>query len=440
MNHGGKSGRARESRTRRRCARAPTARSLVFGVLLLLGSPPAWTASQSPPSPDVANVIFIGANHNLTFLHPGFSPAHLRALLSKIAPAALCLEILPGREREGHIPTYPQEQYAALTWARREGVPVYGVDWTPPETRALPPVVRMDDEALMDRGDRFERFHASYAATVRWTADRAFAEVSDDLESWQHRHLATPEYAWPDEGSAALRDDRIAENIRAAVRRHPGRRIAVVFGTGHYLPLKRRLEADGGIGLLPALEFLPLEPDRIEAGWHPDDAVLLLGTNLDDWRSLAAPHSRNHQRTKDLLDRLRSERPGSVVTRYFEARWRMLFGDLEAGREALERIVDEGGATVRPYQVDARWSWPLLSAFEHKARFYVAIAHDLEGNHDAAARQYRALLDLPEDQLIARAFIRGRRLDLRPYLESLIREPYRGGLFEAYRAYLALGR
>ncbi|MGQ0702344.1 MAG: hypothetical protein ACT4PM_04335 [Gemmatimonadales bacterium] len=37
-------------------------------------------------------------------------------------------------------------------------------------------------------------------------------------------------------------------------------------------------------------------------------------------------------------------------------------------------------------------------------------------------------------------FIAARRMDLRPYLESLIRTPYRGGLFEAFRVSLALGR
>lgn len=55
-------------------------------------------------------------------------------------------------------------------------------------------------------------------------------------------------------------------------------------------------------------------------------------------------------------------------------------------------------------------------------------------------REGRALLSLPEDQLVVPALIGARRVDLRPYLESLIETPYRGGLYEAYRVSRALGR
>jgi len=398
------------------------------------------TAQQRRPVPP-SEVIFIGASHNFTFLHPAFSPAHLRALLSKIAPAALCLEVPPEWPRTHGVPTFPQEQYAAMTWAQREGIPVYGVDWETPEVQALPPVVRMDAIEPLDRGDRFERFREEYVGTVRWTAAQAFGEASNDIESFQRTQHPIVVDRWPEEESGArVREDRIAENIRAVLARHPGERIAVVFGTVHYLPLKRRLESTDAIRVLPPSRYFPLEPDRIEAGWHPDDAILLLGTNLDDWRSIGFPQSRNHQRTKELLDRLRRERLNSVVTRYYEARWLMLFGDLEESRPALQGIAGGGGASSLPYQADVRWSWPPLRTFEQKARFYLAVANDLAGDHDAAATEYRALLNLPEDQLVVPAIWPAVRVDLRPYFENLIRTPYRGGVFEAYRASLAMGR
>ncbi|MGQ0641876.1 MAG: hypothetical protein ACT4P6_14090 [Gemmatimonadaceae bacterium] len=90
-------------------------------------------------------------------------------------------------------------------------------------------------------------------------------------------------------------------------------RVAILSPTGWYLPLKRRLESTGELQLLPALAFLPLEEHRIAAEWYPDDAVLLLGTNLDDWRTIALPQSRNHQRTKELLDR--ALRPRAITMR-----------------------------------------------------------------------------------------------------------------------------
>lgn len=420
----------------------PILRFVLFAALPVFVSLTRAAVGQERRPPAISEVIFIGANHNLPFLHPGFSPAHIRALLSKIAPAALCLELKPDWPRNEGIPTFPQEKYAALTWAEQERIPVCAVNWETPEVRALPQVVRMNDPAaLLDSGKRFEQFRVNYHATVQWTAAQAFGETPEDIESFQRsRHPITVD-RWPQEESgAAVRDDRIAENIRAVMAKYPGQRIAVVFGSYHYLPLKRRLELTGDIRVLPPLRYFPLEPDRIRAGWQPDDAILLLGTNLDDWRSIAFPQSRNHQRTKELLDRLRRERPDSVITRYYEARWRMLFGDLDRSRPVLQKIAGERGATVLPYLADTRWSWPPLRTFEQKARFYLAVSNDLAGDHDAAAREYRVLLSLPEDQLVAPALIGARRVDLRPYIESLIRTPYRGGIFEAYRASLAMGR
>lgn len=423
-----------------RCGRTSVLRFVSCAALPIFALLARDAASQEPQPLARSEVVFIGANHNFTFLHPAFSPAHLRALLSRIAPAALCLEVPPEWPRTQLVPTFPQEQYAAMTWAQREGIPVYGVDWETREVQALPPVVRNDDIEPLDRGDRFERFRESYIGTVRWTAAQAFGEASNEIESFQRTQHPIVVDRWPAEESGLReREDRIAENIRAVMARHPGKRIAVVFGAVHYLPLKRRLESTDAIRVLPPSGYFPLEPDRIEAGWHPHDAILLLGTNLDDWRSIGFPQSRNHQRTKELLDRLRRERLDSVVTRYYETRWLMLFGDLEESRPALQGIAGGGGASSLPYLADVRWSWPPLRTFELKARFYLAVANDLAGDHDAATKEYRALLNLPEDQLVVPALWPARRLDLRPYFESLIKTPYRGGVFEAYRASLAIG-
>ncbi len=85
-------------------------------------------------------------------------------------------------------------------------------------------------------------------------------------------------------------------------------------------------------------------------------------------------------------------------------------------------------------------SWPPPRTFEQKARFYLAVGHDLAGDHEAAATEYRTLTAQSDDQLVVPSFMDARSLDLRPYLERLIHTPYRGGLFEAFRVSLALGR
>lgn len=405
-------------------------RGVILVVMALCAASPAL--GQQRRGAEAAEVVFIGANHNLTFLHPGFSPAHLRALLSAVGPAAICLEIPPDWSRAEGIPTYPQEQYAAMTWAERAGVPMYGVDWNSARTTA-PAVVRMSDSVpLAERGEHYDRFRSNHLATVQWTAARAFDEVAEDLEAVQ-QNMEADSTAW------AERDDSIAANIRAVAVRYAGRRIAVVYGRGHYGPIKRRLES-AGIQVMTSQGYFPLDEDRVRDDWSGDDLIVLLGTNLDDWRTIAYPQSRNHQRTKELLDRLRREQPASVPARYFEARWRMLLGDLDSSRIALSRIAEEPSRSGVRYQADPRWSWPPFRFFEQKARYYVAIAHDLAGDREAAVAEYRRLLNLTDDELVVPAFIGARKVDLRPFLESFLRLPYRGGLLEAYRASLALTR
>ena len=83
-----------------------------------------------------------------------------------------------------------------------------------------------------------------------------------------------------------------------------------------------------------------------------------------------------------------------------------------------------------------RWNWPPLRSCEAKARFNLGASYDLMGDREAATREYRRLLELPENQLVVPALPapRGSRsVDLRPYLQSLISIPYRGGAVEAFR-------
>lgn len=415
-----------------------------FTALIVFAFFAEVAAAQESRPVAQTEVVFIGFDHHASFLHPGFSPAHIRALLSKIGPVALCIEAEPSWARSAGIPTFPQEHYASITWAEREGIPVHACNWPPPFLLSLPPIQRMADTVTIQAlGSRFEEFRGWYGENVKNTATLAFAETAADIESWQrnHYHPLVVEQ-WPQEDSAdAVRDDRIAENIRGVLAKYPGKHVAVLFGSGHYLPLKRRLESRGDVRLIPPLLYFPLEAERARAGWHPDDAVVLLGANLDDFRSIAFPQNRNHQRTKELLDRLRRERPGSAISRYYEARWRMLFGDYVTAIPLLREVAEGRGATALPYLPDWRWSWPPLRTFEQRAQFFLAASYDLTGNRGAAEREYQALLNRAGDQLVVRwawPTLPVRHIDLRPYIASFLRTPYQGGILEAYRAALAM--
>lgn len=103
------------------------------------------------------------------------------------------------------------------------------------------------------------------------------------------------------DSAAKVRDDSIAANIRKLAQRYPGQRIAVLIGGAHLYPQRARLEQYQEVRWLPAHGFLPSD-DEVQRALTPADAKLLLGANLDSWVVPAMPQSRDHRRSKQLLD------------------------------------------------------------------------------------------------------------------------------------------
>lgn len=383
-------------------------------------------------------IVLIATHHSVIFLNPRYTPAHLRALLTKINPDAVCIEELKDTQENISrlpIPTWPQELYATLTWAKKKNVPVWHVDWedkgqinqTQSSQKQLP------NENTIER--RFKEFKASYRNHIIWEAKEVAGESNNDIESWHNiKRLKEIELNTSD----AIRDDHITDNILNVASKYRGKKVAVVYGGYNYLPLTRRLEKHKHIKLTPASKYLPLSKQEVEAGWHDDDAFILLGANLDSWLRLGAPQSGNHQRSKYLLNKLSLKDPHSNITRYYKAKWRLNSGDFSKAKEMLEEILEDGTKTSLPYQPNRRWSWPPFSTIEHKARFYIAAIYDLENRHEKAVMHYKQLLGLKPEGLLLAKHWRSAYYDLRWYLESLITDPYRGGIWEAFRVVEAL--
>jgi hypothetical protein len=394
---------------------------------------------QAPPGNEV---VFIGAHHALSFLHPGFSPAHLRALLSKIDPVAVLVEQPPDFRSQRGIPTFPQESYAAVTWAETRGKAVYGVNWQSAEfinSAPRAPAVLTDTDQLTRLYDEAQRQLVAKPpfSVYGWQARQAYGDPSNTLENLQ-RQLDVPE----ESTLTPEREDRISSHIRSVLANHPGERVALVFGSAHYATLKVRVERTKDVRVVTAERYLPIEQERVVAGWLPDDALMSVGTDLDSYFALAAPQTRNAQRTREALDRLTRDQPASVITRYLQARWRMFVFDFDGANALLQEIAQSKGRTEKRYQPDPRWNWPPFRTMEAKARFYLAATHDLSGRREAALREYRALLELADDELIVPGLpapYGSRRVDLRPYLRSFLAIPYRGGSFEAFRMGKAVG-
>lgn len=86
------------------------------------------------------------------------------------------------------------------------------------------------------------------------------------------------------------------------------------------------------------------------------------------------------------------------------------------------------------FRVTADWSWPPWSRLQDKVIFTRATLFDLQGQHEKALMLYRKLLsELAKEQLTPEERSSHSYFNLASYLESLIREPYRGGPWEAFR-------
>ena len=102
---------------------------LICAVIISI-APIACQVSTQLPREQKTEIVFVATHHATLLLNPDFSPAHLRALLSKIDPAAISVEKLPDWRDRGYSHTFPQEWYATYTWAEEKGIPIYGVDWS----------------------------------------------------------------------------------------------------------------------------------------------------------------------------------------------------------------------------------------------------------------------------------------------------------------------
>jgi len=404
--------------------------------------------TQRTKKENITEIVLIATNHVLMFLHPGYTPAHLRALLTKIEPNAIGIEKLPEwRLNKDAIETFPQELYAVITWAHRRGTAVYGVDCAPKVDPGLDngaTAEQSDDASTVEK--RWEDFRQTYRSTVTWEAKQAFGDTANDIVSFhQMENLRQAEsimqggFSPEEQAYFAARESGIVQNIISVASKYPGGRIAIVFGAAHTLSLARRLQGQANVCVTSVSDFLPLIPQEVERGWNQDDAILLLGESLDSWLIPASPQSRDHGRTKELLDRLSAVYPApSTISSYYQAKWRLLLEDFRGAIKIL-RGVEEGGLSyVLPYVPDRRWCWPPLGSFKDKVKFTLATIYDMQDQHGAASALYQSMLE-PQSGIdlepIAYQWISSEwHYDLRAYFESLIKEPYGAGPREAFRA------
>lgn len=386
-------------------------------------------------------VVIIGTKHWDHLKDPHYSLTHLRALLSKIHPKAVCIESLSNWK--GLLLVLPQlpEVLMAISWARDAEVAIYGVaprynNWT-----------RGDNTVVAFRNFRESKTAAERQSQILLMAPRRLSrearvvfERTESIE-WIHskESIETNQrdrHNYPEEIRKQMEEyeDDLAEEIVRIALHHPGDRITVVQGWAHYGPLIDRLNGRPEVTLLSTDKFLPITPEELGQAWHRDDAIMVLGTNLDDLAARVWPQCRDHRRTKTELDHLAKVDPNEAATLYYRARWDMLFNEWDKAEKLLRRVRDgASGALDRlPFVEIARW--PPLPTIHAMATFALGNLYDLKGKHGEAVDYYKELLEIEPQGLLKPI---GRPLflvDLKSYLQNLITDPYSRSPEEIVRA------
>jgi len=350
---------------------------LAWASALALGLAAAGRGAPAP-SATPTEVVVIGTSHFIPLLHhEGYTPAHLRALLEKAAPDVLAVEA-PANVPFRWDGTPLDLQLVAKPWADERGVAVQPAAWQETDYQARWAAMH---QALQAKGRwaQYQKVEQQFAADSAACPATCEGMNSDALlAAWRRygqdlRRLHEADTPW-DEWNG-----RILAAVLDVCRRHPGRRVAVVFGAAHAVFLLDGLATAGGVKVVPARTLLPLDPKAVEANARPTDYLKAL-LPLNFWTVSPA----DLERVRPWLAKVKAVPALHPDYDLFFGKYLLHQGRLE---EALAQFRKVGG-----------WDGGAIMAFDGKTPLregglmWTAIALMKMGRPDEARRTLEALL------------------------------------------------
>ena len=316
-------------------------------------------ARADEPGTPRFEVVVLGTYHAPgMFLNPDYTPAHIRATLEVVKPDVVAVESHPDWFAKGryHVVTYEAEG-VAVPWARDNGLPVTGVDWKDIEAwdRDMERRTLLEAKPLQKALARSKPLPGHLFG---WTRKKPSAKASKSRRPgkicWQHINseaYGRSRYRGKspdDEDFAQERDRGIVANIVEVMRKHPGKRLAVVIGAHHKPYLEILLRKRGGVKVLFLGKDIPF-PDagQVRRAWTTRDLVVTLGHLLDAGSVYFNADRIDLPRARRILAMLES-RSGSPegeqadAVRYFRARILAHEGKPEAAARDLDALLEKG--------------------------------------------------------------------------------------------------
>jgi hypothetical protein len=242
-----------------------SAASLLVALLL-------FTSAFSQETP--TEVVIVGTHHFISDMPEGYTPAHLRALLKKIAPTVLAVEADTNAPDPWSTETY---ELASVTkpWAAANGILLAPCGWGNPGYQAQIGAM-IQDFSKNGKGWAYQKTETEFqmeSSRFPLTCERMNSDANLDLWRRYHSELhrlhgqATPWETW---------NDKIAKNVVDLCAKHRGKRVAVVFGSAHAYYLTDALAKKPGIAVIPAARFFPLTEAECREQLQPQDHVKAL--------------------------------------------------------------------------------------------------------------------------------------------------------------------
>ena len=255
-----------------------------------------------------------------------------------------------------------------------KNLPVYGIDEKDIEDWDR----RAEQKAIRDVIALRSALRSGAPLASSWFATGSGGGADVDWE-----HINSEEYGKsryqksPDDADFAVPRDRgIARNCVEVMKKHRGKRLAVVIGAHHKPFLEILLKKRGDVRVLTLGRDVPFPTEeQVARSWTTQDLLATLGHNLDSGvRAVYRP------RLKKLLTLLEKSGEAADAARYFRARILTIEGKPEAAEKLLGGL-RASSAVLYPFPMR---NWRMRYSLSEAARIEKARLLIARGEEEAA--------------------------------------------------------
>lgn len=233
-------------------------------------------------SSDDTEVVIVATDPFISDMPEGYTPGHLRALLTKISSDVLAVEAPVNVTDPWKFAPLDLSQITR-PWAQQHHLEVIPVGWDESEyqLRLSRMVQTFQQQGSLLAYQKIEQdFKALTTRKYSYTCEYMNNEEAQKL--WRDYHaelhnLYNKDTPWEDWNK------KILDNIVTLCRQYKGKRVAVIFGGAHYYYLYDHLIAQKEVRVIPASNFFPLSSEEVQAETYPVDylkALRLLNVDL----------------------------------------------------------------------------------------------------------------------------------------------------------------